>query len=141
MVEDHSFGVIPIRNQDGLYELYIVQHKQGYWSFPKGHALDLETALQTAKRELFEETGFLVERLIADTPLIEKYSFIKDNVPIHKTVEYFLAFVSGKEHLQQEEVIAGKWVHLEKADECITYDEGKALAQKVRAIIYALTSA
>ena len=138
MIQDHSFGVIPIRNQGGLYELYIVQHKQGYWSFPKGHPLDLETALQTAKRELFEETGFSVERLIVETTLIERYSFIKDNVPIHKTVEYFLAFVSCKEHLQQEEVIAGKWVHLEKAAECITYDEGKELARKVRAIVYAL---
>ena len=38
-------------------EVVIVNQNHDSWSLPKGHVEDNETILETAKREIYEETG------------------------------------------------------------------------------------
>lgn len=42
---------------DGRGRVLLLRHVNGDWVFPKGHIEDSETPLQTALREVHEETG------------------------------------------------------------------------------------
>ena len=58
-VEAKSYGVIPIfKGKDGFYILLVKNSKGGHWGLPKGTPEKDEKPIDTAKRELFEETGF-----------------------------------------------------------------------------------
>lgn len=57
-----SCGVFLYRKAQEEFELLLVfQHASQTWSVPKGHMEAGETELQTAKRELLEETGLSAE--------------------------------------------------------------------------------
>ena len=45
------------RSPEGIKYLILLQVKSGRWSMPKGHMEKGETELQTATREIYEETG------------------------------------------------------------------------------------
>ncbi len=98
---------------------------------PKGHPEGNETPLESAKRELFEETGLSVVRLFSEESLVESYEFSSRGRPIRKTVNYFVAEVAGDVRIQREELTAGKWVELPKVHDVVTYAQMKALLQKV----------
>ena len=67
--KDESFGIIPIFCQGDSYSFLLIQHQAGHWGFPKGHAISGELPVETACRELQEETG------ISDYTLLEEVSF------------------------------------------------------------------
>lgn len=136
VMKEISFGVIPLRQEGGVWEVFLVQHVKGaYWAMPKGHKELLEAPLDTAKRELFEETGLTIESLIVEEPIFEHYEFTRDNQHIEKTVGYFIAKAHGKVVLQAKEIMAGKWVTLQKAIEMVTFSEAKDILHKVQMII------
>lgn len=62
--KEESCGIIPLQKISGTWMVFIVQHKSGYWGFPKGHIEPGETQQQTASRELFEETGLHIEKYL-----------------------------------------------------------------------------
>ena len=53
-----SAGVIPVRWEDDRW-LYLQLRAYQYWDFPKGRAEAGETPLETALREVREETGLV----------------------------------------------------------------------------------
>ena len=135
MIKEHSFGIIPLRQNQGVWEVFLVQHQKGHWACPKGHPEKNETGLETAKRELFEETGLSVTRLISQIPIVEQYQFTKEGVVVDKTCTYYIAEVSGKEKLQKKEVKNGLWLTLEKAKAVVTFQEGQTVLEKVSKVI------
>jgi len=133
MIEDRSFGIIPLRKIGDEWEVFLIQHKNGlHWGFPKGHQNHLESEVEAAIRELKEETGLHVESLLSDEPFIDSYQFIKDGVHIFKTVSYFLYVVSGDVHLQTEEIISGNWYEFNQARSILTFDESKKILDCVK---------
>jgi 8-oxo-dGTP pyrophosphatase MutT (NUDIX family) len=52
-----SFGIIPVALQEGGPPLFLILRAYRNWDFPKGGAEPGETPLETARRELAEETG------------------------------------------------------------------------------------
>ena len=64
-----SAGLIMFRIKDGELEVFLVhpggpfwaKKDLGSWSIPKGEYTDGEDPLEVAKREFFEETGFVAE--------------------------------------------------------------------------------
>ncbi len=131
-MREESFGVIPLMRSEGEWSVFVILHKQGnHWGFPKGNANPGESPLDSATRELEEETGLKVEKLITDQPLIETYTFFGDHEKVHKTVQYFPAIVSGALLLQPEEIRDGKWLSFEEAQEILTFEEAKALCKKI----------
>lgn len=126
-----SFGVIPVNYRDQIPYLLLIQHHSGFWGFPKGHKENDETDLAAATRELFEETGLKIDRLLHDEPFVETYKFKFKGQLIDKQVYYFLAEVNGSLNLQLEEVKDARWVPVTQAEAFATYAEGKALVKKV----------
>lgn len=57
MEKEKSCGCIIIENDEAL----LLQHLDGHWGFPKGHIEENETEIQTALREVKEETNLDVE--------------------------------------------------------------------------------
>src|SRR5512136_2146970 len=70
----HSAGVLLYRFRDGGLEVLLVHpggpfwsgKDEGAWSIPKGIFEENESALQAAKREMEEETGFAVNGQFID---------------------------------------------------------------------------
>ncbi len=135
MKYDNSFGIVPLRKVGTRWFVFIIRHRGGHWTLPKGHAEGVETPLESAKRELFEETGLSVVKLISDKPLVESYEFSSRGKKIHKTVEYFVAEVAGDIRIQKEELQDGRWVGMPTAHQMVTYPQMRLLLTTVSEMI------
>jgi len=81
-MEDYSFGVIPIfrkvKGSEG-YRFLLVKHAQAdYWGFPKGHQEIGESDVETALRELAEETGITDCEIHGEIQFVDEYTFELD---------------------------------------------------------------
>jgi 8-oxo-dGTP pyrophosphatase MutT (NUDIX family) len=136
MKDVHCYGVIPLRQQNGQWEVLLIKHNRGsYWSFPKGHGEAGETSYQSASRELREETGLSVVRYLSDESVVEHYNFIAKGEQVHKTVTYYLAEVEGELVLQKEEIMDARWEPFSLAETFITFKEGKSLCRRAVALL------
>ncbi len=127
---EKSCGAIVYRKFHGNTELLLIKHANGgHWSFPKGHVEAGETELQTAEREIREETG--IEVIIDPTfREIVSYSPKKDT---QKDVVYFLAKAKNFDYVPQEEEISQiRWVELGRVHEILSYDNDKQLVNKAK---------
>lgn len=136
MKKEESFGIIPLTNRNGHWEVFLIQLKHGrYWGFPKGHAESGESPKETALRELKEETNLDLVRFLQDAPLFEQYEFTIDRRRISKRVEYFVAEVTGEVILQELELQNGLWISISEGIEKVTHPEGKAILIEVEKIL------
>ena len=105
-----------------------MHHNKGHWDFPKGHVEEGETEVQTAIREVKEETNIDVE-------VNEKYRYTTEYSPkedVMKEVVFFLAKnINDKRNAQLEEVSEVKWFKFEEAMERITYNTSKEILIKL----------
>jgi 8-oxo-dGTP pyrophosphatase MutT (NUDIX family) len=132
-VKDQSFGVIPVRQQNGELQFLLVQHHAGHWAFPKGHAENGETDLQAARRELKEETGISNVILLEDVSLAETYYFKRGDQTVSKRVLYFPGIVKDYTvHIQAAEIKAYRWVNVEGAYNLITFGESRRLLTEAK---------
>ena len=119
MKKEKSCGCI-VKNNNG--EVLLIHHNAGHWDFPKGHVEEGETEVQTAIREVKEETNIDVE-VKEEYRYSTKYSPRED---IIKEVIYFLAKnISEDKQAQLEEVSEVKWFSIEEAIEKITFDNSR----------------
>jgi len=126
------YGIIPIRLHKGFPEVLLVHHCKGsYWGFSKGHAEKGEEPRKAAARELFEETGLNVKKFF-EYSFSEEYSFERQRKPIKKSVQYFVAEVTGEIVIQREEIREAEWFTLEKALSIATFSETKTLIEKLK---------
>lgn len=125
------YGVIPLRREEGKWQVLLIQHRKGlYWAFPKGHAEPGEAPKVAAERELREETGLTIKRLLLAETLYEAYSFKRRDQAVEKQVFYYLAEVEGVVSLQASEIASGRWVPLSEAPSQITYPDSRAICEK-----------
>jgi bis(5'-nucleosidyl)-tetraphosphatase len=130
MLYEKSCGAIVIRKFHGNTELLLIKNKSaGHWSFPKGHVENGESEIETATREVKEETNIDV---IIDSSFREviTYSPKKDTI---KEVVYFMARAKNTNCMPQlEEVSNVAWVALDRVTTLLTYDNDKQLIAKAR---------
>lgn len=133
MLNEKSCGAIVYRKYHGNTEILLIKHVgSGHWSFPKGHVEGDETEIETAKREIFEETG--IEVMIDPTfrELIS-YSPKKDT---NKTVVYFIARARNTDFVPQEGEIAEiRWVELGRICSVLSYENDKTIINKAKNFI------
>ncbi|MBR3268457.1 MAG: NUDIX domain-containing protein [Oscillospiraceae bacterium] len=133
MLHEKSCGAIVYRRFHGNIEILLIKHvNSGHWSFPKGHVEGDETELETARREIKEETGLDV---ILDQTFRETVSYSPKR-DTQKIVVYFLALARNYDFVRQEEEIAEiRWVDITRATHMLTYENDKTIVNKARAAI------
>ncbi len=133
MTYEKSCGAIVYRKHHGNLEILLIKHiNSGHWSFPKGHVEEGESEMETAVREIKEETGIDV---IIDPTFRETVSYYpkKDT---QKIVVYFIAKAKNYELNPQEAEIADiKWVDVGCANSILTYDNDKTIVSKAKKAI------
>jgi len=133
MVFEKSCGAIVYRKSHGNTEILLIKHvNSGHWSFPKGHVESGETEIETALREIKEETGIDV---IIDPSFRETVSYFpkKDT---QKEVVYFIGKAKNFEFIPQKEEIAQiKWVDIGHAASVLTYENDKNIVSKAKLAI------
>lgn len=98
------------------------------WSMPKGHVEDGEHQWDTARREVWEETGIYGEPF-EELGLID-YWFVSDGVRIHKTVHHnLLRFVDGVLNDEDPEVTEVAWIPVSELIEHLAYADERKLAR------------
>ena len=133
MMHEKSCGAIVYRRHHGNSEILLIKHvNSGHWSFPKGHVEANETEVETALREIKEETGIDV---IIDPTFRETVTYFprKDT---QKVVVYFIAKAKNFDYVRQEEEIAEiKWVDVGYATSVLTYENDKSIVNKAKKVI------
>lgn len=130
MHNEKSCGAIVYRKFHGNTEILLIKHvNSGHWSFPKGHVEKGETEVETAIREIKEETGIDV---IIDPTFRETVSYFpkKDT---QKVVVYFIGKAKNYDYVPQEEEIAQiKWVEIGRAGSVLTYENDRSIVNKAK---------
>lgn len=108
-------------------KILVIQQAEGHWGFPKGHVEAEETEVQTAIREIKEETNYDVE-------VNENYRYVETYSPkegVEKDVVFFVAKkVAGDMRPQEEEVQNILWLTYEETLERLTYENSKEILKK-----------
>lgn len=107
------------------------EHYKELWGFPRGNIERGETQLQTAEREIKEETG--LTKLRFENDFKEKINFFyrKEGQTIFKEVVFYLAeLTEGQEVKVSEEHAGYKWLNYEKAMKTLTYNNTKKILEK-----------
>ena len=109
-------------------KILIIQQAEGHWGFPKGHVEEGETEVETAIREIKEETNLDVE-------INEKFRYVEHYSPkedVEKDVVFFVAKKIGGEIVAQEEEVQNiVWVSYAEAMERLTFESSKNVLEKV----------
>ncbi len=131
-VDDFSFGVVPLLKKDGVWRIFLIQHKHAmHWALPKGHPEENESPQQAAERELNEETGLEIVEWLKMEARSENYQFRHKGKNFNKTVTYYPAIVSEEFWLCQEEVESGGWFTKQDALERATFPQAKGIIKDV----------
>lgn len=144
---DHSFGIVPVHiDKEGQPTFLVVQHGAGHWAFPKGHTEGEESPLETALRELREETGITECNVYEDAYFEESYIIPQDHVSIHKLageevlkkVGYYVGITnttkvdySGSDN----EITNYVWLRFDDAHKKVTFPEGKHILEQAHEFI------
>lgn len=121
MKNEKSCGCIIINNDKVLL---IFERRRDYWGFPKGHVENNETEIETALREVKEETGLDV---IIDENIRYESNYIVDGT-INKQVIYYLASSKNNRVIKQDsEIEKYKWCTFDEAEKLITYNDTKKI--------------
>jgi len=110
-------------------QVAIVNQNKDSWSLPKGHIDPGETELETAKREIYEETGIIKLQYVKP---IGNYGRFRigldgnDDFSEHKTIHIFL-FTSNQKILTPIDPHnpEAKWVDYNKVEKLLTHPEDK----------------
>ena len=97
----------------------------GHWEFPKGHIDDGETEIQTALRELEEETGIAHAKVIDGFRETITYTFSGGKEQIGKEVVFFLATTKENKVTLSHEHIDYSWLDFDSAFSRLTYDNAR----------------
>ena len=133
MLHEKSCGAIVYRKSHGNTEILLIKHiNSGHWSFPKGHVEGNETEVETAIREIKEETAIDV---MIDPTFRETVSYYPKRDTL-KTVVYFIGKAKNYDYIPQEEEISEiRWVDIGYASNILTYENDKNIVNKAKTAI------
>ena len=123
---ERSCGAVVFTRQHGQIQYVIIQSLEGVYGFPKGHMEGTESEVETALREIYEETG-LRPSLIEGFKTTNIYPLPRKNDVI-KHVTYFLAEYEDQQiKYQTEELLGADLMTFEEAMKVIQFENSKRI--------------
>lgn len=118
MIKEKSCGAVIYKTENGVRKYLVLKMRRGHYSMCKGHVEGNETEIQTALREISEETNLTV-KIDARFRKVITYSPYRGCM---KDVVYFVASTDGKGMRPQEsEVSACIFMPLDEAERTISH--------------------
>lgn len=135
-VNETSAGGVVIDVHEGRARIAIIarRNRSGRveWCLPKGHVEPGETLIETAEREVAEETG--IEGRVLITLGIVEYWFTTSSHRIHKMVHHYLLEATGGrltiENDPDQEAIDAIWVPLDEVHRKLTFPNERRIARE-----------
>ena len=125
MTIHRSCGAVLFTRVNGEIKYVLVQQKEGFYGFPKGHMEAGETQQETALREIYEEVG--IKPVLLDGFVTEDAHRIP-NKQILKQIIYFLAEYHDQEIcFDPNELLRAPLVSYEEAMALFTYESSKRI--------------
>jgi len=118
-------------------QIAIITSTKGLKTFPKGSCEPGETYLETAKREIYEETGIKDIRLRSKLGILVRPGYTADNhsePSVIKNIHVFF-FTSNTDELQPQmpDVLDAEWVSINKVKKVLSWPEEREFFEKQRA--------
>lgn len=128
MKEEKSCGAVVVKIEKGKAFYLIEKMNVGHYSLPKGHVIDGETELETAKREIKEETNLDVIFYHGFREVV----FYHPYEDVEKEVVFFMAETYDSKNMkpQTSEVTELLFLPYEEALNLLTYETDKRILQK-----------
>lgn len=132
---EQSAGAVLFRRQGNKVVYLLLQHIRGHWAFPKGHVEGSETSIETARREIKEETGISRIRFFPRYKETIKFRFqwppkSQDAESRLKFVVFYLGEVFTKDVHISEEHKDYQWAPYEKAYKLLKHRNVRELLEK-----------
>ena len=136
--EPTAGGIIyrQVKDAPGKVEILMIRDSKNRWTIPKGHIEEGETARQTAKREITEETGLQQMRVLDWLGKIN-FRYRRANSLVLMTTEIFLVKALGDTNkVQSEEWMTSlAWLPAQDALDKIEYEDiGKLILLALKKI-------
>lgn len=136
MIQDYSYGIIPLMQKDWIRYTILVHLSSGNHRWlPKWHAEPWESEIQSAIRELKEETGVQITEHDVDNTkqYSESYQCFskRHKQQVKKTVIYYTANIPYNNiniswySESDGEIVDKKLISLDDAISLVTYDESR----------------
>ena len=127
MKKEKSCGAVVYKKENNQIYILIEEMRLGHFSIPKGHVEKNETEIETAIREIKEETNLEV---IVDDRFREMVTY-SPYVGCLKDVVFFVAEAKSEELINQEiEVSNLYWLSPQLAINKLTYESDKQVLKK-----------
>lgn len=135
VTREKSCGALVYSRFEGKLRILVLRHRLGgHWSFPKGHVEEGETEIETALREVREETGLSIQ---LHDGFREQITYFP-RPDIIKEVVYFLGYAENSKTIRQvEEISEIRWVDLKKIGAFLTYDNDRLLIRSAKRFLRA----
>lgn len=127
-----SAGGIVVNSETG--DVAVVAHPNKVWGFPKGH-IEEGSPLDTAKREIFEETGLTELNLISELGKYKRFrigKYSKDDESEIKTIRLYL-FTTDQRHLNPKDPThpEARWMSRHEVLKCLTHEKDVEFFQSI----------
>ena len=126
-IEERSAGAIVFHENKGERKYLLLKHHKGHWDLPKGNIEAGEIPIETAKREVFEETGLRHLRFYEGFVKKIEYYYRRREGLVHKVVVYFLAETPVNNVRISCEHEDFTWLSFDKALKIATFKNTKRL--------------
>ena len=93
-MKEESFGYVVVNRTNEIDRFLLVRSMHGHLGFPKGHPEENEEPIETAKRELEEETGLTKITGIPGIVFTEEYTFERKGEKVQKKNTFFLGITT-----------------------------------------------
>ena len=137
IVREPTSGAVVFRHdKKGGVETLLIQDAKDRWTIPKGHIEEGETAQQTAKREIGEETGLMNTEVLGWLGKIHFRYRRVDKLVLMTTQIYLMRALGDTNAIQKEEYMNGiKWFGFHDALDAIEYEDiGKLMLLAMKRI-------
>lgn len=129
-LQERSAGAVVFHIDHGKRIYLLLKHHRGHWDLPKGNIEPGEIPIETAKREILEETGLDKLRFYEGFVKRIEYYYRRREGLIHKVVVFFLSEAPDKDVKISEEHEDYAWLDFDDAIRTATFKNTKRLLKE-----------